>query len=75
MVVLLDGKRFEAALVKMACSHAMSVSMVPLRVGQGQPADETGKQTVGLGPGDQMPMVRHQAVGEQPRLESLDPFG
>ena len=50
------------------------VGVPALGVGQSEPACEAGELTVFTGMHDQMPMVRHLTITEQPHLKPLDRF-
>jgi hypothetical protein len=65
MPVILDRERLETTLVDVAGARGMALGVPPLRMGQGQPAHESGKLPVGLGLVDQGEVVGHQAVGEE----------
>ena len=71
MLVILDWKRFETALVQVPPAGRASVSMPPLRMCQRHPAGEVRQITVVNGPQHEVPMVRHEAVGYDPHLRSL----
>ena len=46
--------------------------MPALGVREGQPTDERRQLAVGSRPDDQVPVVRHQTVGNQPRFKPRD---
>ena len=50
----------------------MAMRVPALRVGQRKPANEARQLAVAPGPDDQVPMIGHHAVGQQPRLRPLD---
>jgi hypothetical protein len=66
MVVGFHGKRFEAALVQMAAADILIMGVPALGVGQREPVHEIGKLAVMLGPQNHVPVIGHQAIGEQP---------
>ena len=74
VLVALHRKRFESALIQMARSAGVIVGMPPHRVRHRQPLQEFGHLRVGLRPHDQMPMVRHQRISENPQRNSLASF-
>src|SRR5688572_6217312 len=65
MIVLLNGKRFEATLIKMPAANVMVMGMPALRMRQGQPMHEVRQLAVAPRPKDKMPVVGHQAVADQ----------
>lgn len=62
--VALDGKGFIATLIDVALAHGLEVPLPAAGVGDGQPLHEGGQVAVGLGPEGHVPVVGHQAVGE-----------
>ena len=66
MRVVLDQEALVAALVEMALAEGAVAAVAGLGVALGQAADEAGEVAVGVGPQDEMPVVGHQAPGEQP---------
>ncbi len=65
MVVLLHGEGLEAALVEVAAADVVIVGVPALGVRQGQPAEEARQLPGLLRPQDEVPVVGHQAVGQQ----------
>src|SRR5260370_29915898 len=65
MLIRLDRERFETPLIQMTASNILIVGMPSLRVGQRQPMHEIGQLAILAGPQHQVPMVWHQAIGEQ----------
>lgn len=63
--VILHGEAFEAALVEVAAGGVVVMGVVAAGVGDADPANELAEGLVGFGPDDQMPVVGHEAVGEQ----------
>ena len=59
-----DRNRLVAFRIHRSAGAAPAVE--PLRVRQRQPADEALHGVVGLGPEHEVPVIRHDAVGEQP---------
>src|SRR5262249_37325437 len=57
--------RLEPALVQGPGPGRAAVGVVPLGVGDSQPAQVLGQVAVALGPEDQVPVVGHQAVGQE----------
>ena len=66
MVVGLHGERFETSLVKVTGTGGAVMGMPALSVSQGQPLHELGEVTVAAGPKQEVEMIGHQAVGQQP---------
>jgi hypothetical protein len=60
-----DGKGLEASLIDMPFSYAVSMLMPPLRMREGQPIHEARKIPVLSGPDDEMPVIRHDTVGQE----------
>lgn len=73
MLVALDGEGFETPLVEMA--GGMIVGVPAHRVGVGEPADKGGQLAVGPRPEDHVPVIGHQAVGQQADGLSLPGLG
>jgi hypothetical protein len=65
MLIGLHRKRFEAALIQMAAANVLVMGMLPLRKGQGQPMHDIGQFAILLRPKHEVPMVGHQAIGQQ----------
>ena len=65
MIVLLHRERLKAALVDVSGSGRVVVSVPTRRVRQRQPAHEPGQVAVGTRIKNQVPMVGHDAIGEQ----------
>ncbi len=79
MLVFLHRNALIPSLVKMAFSLSLVRLLPAVGVGGGQPVHEFGKCGVFLGPQDKMPVVGHQAVGQEIHWESPagfseDPF-
>ena len=62
MVVFLNGKRLESALVKMAATGRVAVGVPALGMRVREPAEKFGEFAVCFGPKNEMPVVRHQAI-------------
>jgi hypothetical protein len=65
MLIRLDRERFETPLIQMTASNILIMRMPSLRMGQRQPMPEIGQLAILAGPQHQVPMVWHQAIGEQ----------
>lgn len=72
MSFILHRERLESALVDVPRPCTMTMGMPPLCVGEGQPASEAGKILVFFGPDDQVPVIRQDAIGQQPHVDPLD---
>lgn len=72
MLVLRDGERLEAALIDVAAAGRVAVGVPALRVREGQPADELRQLAILPRPDDEVPVVGHHAVGQEPRPRPLD---
>src|SRR4051812_48656750 len=66
----LDGKTLEASLVQRPGAGGTVGSVPTLRVGDGQQAEELAQLAILPRPEDLMPMIRHEAVRQQPRGET-----
>jgi hypothetical protein len=75
VVVFLNGKRLEAALVNVARSARMTMRMPALGVRQCQPADKPREFALLSRPDNEVPVVRHEAIGQQPGLCALHGLG
>src|SRR3990167_5467588 len=71
MRILLDQERFESSLVEMAMPHGVMMRMPSLGVRQREPAHEAREIPIVIRPQHQMPVIGHQAVGEDPHGHSL----
>jgi len=69
MFVLLDRKGLEPPLPDMAAAAVMTV--ITTHMGRQQPLHPTAEIAVVVRPKDQMEMVGHQAITEQPHRQSL----
>lgn len=79
MLVGLDHEGFEPPLIQMPCSDRLPMGMPPLRMGERQPAHESRQVTILSRPDDEMPVVRHDTVGQQSHRHAFtglrqDPF-
>ena len=72
VLVALHRERLETALVDVPAAPAVAVRVPALRVGQRQPADKPREFAVPARPDDQMPVVGHHAIGQQPCPLALD---
>jgi len=66
MVVHLNRKRLEPSLVQVAAAGGLMMGMPELGVRLGESAGEARQVAVAARPDDQVPVVGHEAVGEQP---------
>jgi hypothetical protein len=67
VIVLLDRKALEAALVERTGAAAVVVGVPPHGMRQGQPVQEVGQLAVLLRPQDEVEVVGHEAIGQQAR--------
>ena len=67
-----DGEGLEPPLVDVAGAGRLAVRMPSLRVRERQPAHEARELPIPLGPEHQVEVVRHHAVGKQPRPVAPD---
>src|SRR6516225_6273918 len=65
VIVFLNGKRLEAALVEVSGASRVIVCMPALGVGVREPAQKSRQLLVVLGPKDKMPVVWHDAIGQE----------
>ena len=65
VLIFLDRKRLEPALVQGPCSRRVIVRMPALRVRHGQPAQVLGQVPVLKRPDHQMPVVGQDTIGQQ----------
>src|SRR5208337_4868110 len=72
VLVALDRERFEPALVHVAASPGVPLGVPPLGVGQSQPANESRELSVLPRPDNQVPVIGHDAVGQQPCSRAID---
>ena len=63
MLIGLDGKGFEAALIDRAGSRRVIVGVPALCMGDGDSADDFGEFSVMSRPEEEVPVIRHQAIG------------
>jgi hypothetical protein len=72
-----DRKRFEPTLVDVSHPGRAMMGMIALRMGDSQPAEEIGNLRVLalLRPDDEVPMVAHQCIAENPQRHTLVGFG
>jgi hypothetical protein len=75
MLVRLDRKRLEPALIDMPRACRMAMRVPALRVGQSQPADKPRQLAVFLRPKQHVPVIGQNAVGQQPGIIAFDCFG
>ena len=74
MVVVLDRKCLEASLIQMSAAGRVMVSVPALRVRQRQPAQKRGQFAILFRPKEEMPMVRHETIAEQPNVGPVHRF-
>src|SRR5439155_2914852 len=60
------------SLVQMPRARRAAVSVPPLRMRESKPADKTREFALALRPDDQMPVIRHHAIGQQARFGPLN---
>ena len=65
MVVLLDWKGLEPALIQVTCTNIVIMGVPTLRVRQGQPMAKSGQLAIASRPKHQMSMVGQQAISQQ----------
>ena len=65
MRIILDREALERTLVEMPRPGGVVVGMVSSRVGCGDPAEQPSHGAVVAGPQNQVPVVGHEAEGEQ----------
>lgn len=75
MLIALDRKAFEPALIQVPPAAAMIVLVVSPHVGHADPAQPASQRFIRPGPHDQVPVVRHDAVGQQINGVSLESLG
>jgi hypothetical protein len=75
MFVTRNGKAFESSLIKVATAAAMIMFVMPPHVRHADPAQPTSECLIGFRPRYQMPMIRHNAVGQQFDRITPQPFG
>jgi hypothetical protein len=75
MVVRLHGERFEPALREVAGSGRVAVGVPALGVRHGEPAHERGEVAIGARPEQEMKVVGHHAIGQQPHVLTRDGLG
>ncbi len=75
VLVALHGERLETPLVKMVGPRVMIVCVPAHGVRVREPADEGGQLAVGPRPQHHVPMIGHQAVGQQTDRAALPGLG
>jgi len=63
VIMLLDGKAFEAALIERAGAGGAVVGVVALGVGGGEQAHKVTELSIVIGIEDKVPVVGHEAIG------------
>lgn len=71
----LDGEGFEASLIEVAGARGVVMRVPALGVGVGQPLHEVTELAVGLRPQGQVPVVGHEAPGEDADGDALVGLG
>jgi hypothetical protein len=62
MLIALDGKRLEPALIQMSLAGAVIMSTIPLRMGQAKPLSKSAHIAINIRTDDQMPVILHQTI-------------
>ena len=75
MGVVLDGKGLKSALIEVSRSGGLVLGVPPLGMGERKPTHEAREVVVGAGPDDQVEVIGHDAVGEEPNGDSLVGLG
>ncbi len=70
--VRFSRERLVAALIEMTVTHAAPVDLPVARVRDGQLLHERREIAIALRPQNQMPVVRHQAVAQNPHWATLE---
>ncbi len=63
MLIGLDRKRLEAALIDRPSPGGVMMGMPALRMGDGDPAEHLGEFAILSRPEEEMPVIGHQAIG------------
>ena len=74
MAVFGYRKGFEPSLVKVSAAGRVAMGVPTLCVGVRQPAEESGEFTLVFGPKYEVPMIRHQAVSDEPNRMPVEGF-
>jgi hypothetical protein len=75
MVVRLHWERLESALIEVAGAGRVVVSVPSLGVRHGEPAHELREVAIGARPEQEMEVVGHHAIGQQPHVITRDGLG
>jgi hypothetical protein len=75
MPVVLHGKTLEPPLIHRPLAAGMAMGMPPLRVRDRHPADIIGQFAILRRPKDQMPVIGHETIAQQPRGKPLMGLG
>jgi hypothetical protein len=70
MPIVLHRKRFETPLIEMSTPNGLFTEVVSLRVGQSEPSDESRQVSILPWPQDKMPVIRHDAVAQNPHVNN-----
>ena len=71
MLDVLNGERLESPLVNMTLTSGIPVGMPTLRVRERQPSRKARQLAIFLRIDQEMPMIRHQAIGQKPCSRSI----
>jgi hypothetical protein len=75
VVVILDGKALESSLVNMSFAGSVVVEMIPHRMRQGDPTQETAHPSILGRLQHKVPMVWHQLIGKNAAWIASKPLG
>ncbi len=73
--LVLNGKAFEAALIKMACANGVVNRMPPLSMSRGNPMNECREVAIIERPQEHMPVVGHNTVGRKTHRDFFEALG
>ena len=71
MGIRLNQKRFEAPLIQMPAARRVPMRMPALGVRQRQPGHEPRQVAISERPQNEMPVIGHEAIREQPHRDAL----
>ncbi len=74
VIVLLDREAFETSLVEMPLAGSVVMGVVSHGVSAGHPAKEATHLAVFLRAQHEVPVIRHQLIGQQLRFVLVQPF-
>jgi hypothetical protein len=75
VLVGLHGERLETTLVQMTGAGGLVMGVPPLGMGQGQPLHELGQVPIAAGPEQEVEVIGHQEISQQPHIEPGHGFG